>query len=854
MKVFQLIIYKIKINNNTDGNNLTIFVMTTYKANGMNRIVSMLLLTFCGVVASYCQNKEIVREVVGYTRSYPQEKIYVHTDKPYYAAGDTIWFRVYLADAVTNENVRRSRYVYVELLDNKADTMMQRAMVQCDSDGVYSNAIILPREMRSGKYTLAAYTQWMRNFGEDMFFYKQISITGKGDDYMLEEEETGEQTEEEMMIAGGRKEENYREKNLNEISMSVMPEGGHLIVGKKQRLAFKVVGNNGYGVDVNVKLVRQDGVVLAREKSKHIGMGFIYVTPSFKDTLTLVAESSGGLTCSAAIPQPLTSGVSMFVEQRKDQLIVHPLLTKDIETKHLACIVHGGCNFAIHLPVLRDTPACIERNELRTGVVSVMLVDTLRKAVLAERLAFVRGSGVVSSDIKMRMPKKGPKEPITLTIDLKSDDKLTMKGIYSLSVADHGVVKADTLQPMLESQILINSELRGYIENPNYYFTDITAKKDRMLDLLMMTQGWRRYNLGSILSGEKPEITHAVDSMQIISGSVRSVVGGSMRNVKLSLLSSAGEKIDVPLEGRKQFRLTDMDFVDGTTFQIQAYGPFNAQAFLELKIDTLDFPKLSNPFKNMPSSRFVKLAGGYSTQAKTQIMYASADKVIELDEVVKTAKRIHKSKGLISGEPPKGYAENDPQLEKFSSISSMIRMLGMRIMEIDDERKLYANTGLGIDKNNSVVVYLDNMRIDAEMLLNSISITDVKSVEYFPRHDTRLAIYGNDAVVGGLLLIYEKDGTTKKRTANPHAKAMVRQIGYREPVEFYSPQYPDADKSMYSRPDHRTTLYWNPKVRVGGDGTASVSFYSSDVSKEYLVTIEGITDNAKAVSRVAVVK
>lgn len=822
----------------------------------MNRFVFLFVFFVCGLIGAYGQNREIVREVVKYTRDYPQEKIYVHTDKPYYAAGDTIWFRVYLADAVTNENVHRSRYVYVELLDNRADTLMQRAMVQRDSNNVYANALILPRGMRSGNYTLVAYTQWMRNFGKEMFFYKQISITGRGGDYQLnEDDETGEQTEEEIMIAGGHKKENYREKNLNEISMSVMPEGGHLIVGKKQRLAFKVVGNNGYGVDVNVKLVRQDGVVLAREKSKHLGMGFLYVTPSAKDTLTLIAETKNKLSCSATVPQPLTSGASMFVEHRKGQLIVHPLLTKDIETKHLACIVHGGCNFAIHLPILRDTPACIERNELRTGVVSVMLVDTQKKAVLAERLAFVRGSGAVSSDIKMLMPKRGPKEPITLTMDLKSADKLTMNGLYSLSVADYGVVKADTLQPMLEAQILINSELRGYIESPNYYFTDVTPKKDRMLDLLMMTQGWRRYDLKEILDGKKPELTYAVDSMQVISGSVRSVVGGSMKNVKLSLLSSAGEKMDIPLEGRKQFRLTDMDFTEGTTYQMQAYGPFNAQAFLELKIDTLDFPKLTNPFKGMPSSRFVKLAGGYSTQAKTQIMYASADKIIELEEVVKTGKRIHKSKGLISGQPPKGFADDDPQLARFSSVSAMIRMLGMRIIQKEDERKLYANTGLGPDKNNSVVVYLDNMRIDAEMLLNSINITDIKSVEYYPRNDTRLAVYGNDAVVGGLLLIYEKDGTdNKKRTVNPRSLAKVKQIGYKKPIEFYSPQYPDADKSLYTRPDYRTTLYWTPTLRVSRDGKAEVNFYSSDVSKEYVVTLEGISDNAKPVSRVFVVK
>lgn len=109
----------------------------------------------------------------------------MHTDKPYYVAGDTLWFRAHLVDAVTHTPISRSRYINMELLDNATDTLVQRAIIRCDSDGVFANALILPRNLHRGTYTLAAYTQWMRNFSAEHFFYKQISVVDSGDEVWL---------------------------------------------------------------------------------------------------------------------------------------------------------------------------------------------------------------------------------------------------------------------------------------------------------------------------------------------------------------------------------------------------------------------------------------------------------------------------------------------------------------------------------------------------------------------------------------------------------------------------------------------------------------------------------------------
>ena len=112
-----------------------------------------------------------------------QERVYVQTDRDMYLPNDTIWFRAHLVDAATNipstskyYPKNRSRYIYVELHDVKADTLVERMMIQRDSDGVFANAIPLKTTLREGLYMLVAYTRYMLNFPDTMFAYKEIEI------------------------------------------------------------------------------------------------------------------------------------------------------------------------------------------------------------------------------------------------------------------------------------------------------------------------------------------------------------------------------------------------------------------------------------------------------------------------------------------------------------------------------------------------------------------------------------------------------------------------------------------------------------------------------------------------------
>ena len=436
------------------------------------------------------------------------------------------------------------------------------------------------------------------------------------------------------------------------------------------------------------------------------------------------------------------------------------------------------------------------------------------------------------------MSGQGKKSLVELALSVTDSQGNPVSGTFSLSVTDAAVVKPDTIQPMLDSYMLLNSELKGNIENPNYYFKAPDRRTAHHLDLLMMTQGWCRYNLNNIIKGEYPEILHSIETGQTISGEVKGTMGNKVRNVNLHLVTPhIGKRDVIPLSDNKRFIITGLDFTDGTTFLLQAVRESGRDKFLQLEVDPVTFPKVDVPI-NEEQKKLMSLPQSFDTQARTQIMYAGADGVTELPEVVKTGMKLRKPMNMLKAMPDKWLTDDDPYLNSAGSLQAILTRLGITSNKVQESWGL-KDVGLG-------KIYIDNMPDDDPDLINLIRPENIAAIEYFRPGHSAMACYGWGAVKYGALFIYTKTPDY----GPPLSMKSITPKGYKPEVEFYSPQYPAKDKSIYTRPDHRTTLYWNPRVTTDEEGKASVSFYSSDVSKKYLVTLEGLTDEGVAISEV----
>ena len=230
----------------------------------MKRIVSILPLLAFGFLGPkvYAQgndaSKKIIDQLSRFETNNPIEKAYLQFDKPYYAAGDTIYFKAYVTAGERHKLSGISCVLHVDLINtqNKID---QSIKLQSDS-GLAWGDFALPDSLPAGNYRVRAYTQWMRNFNETGFFEKTIAI--------------GSSTPQKIPESGS-KQATVKDKP----DVQFFPEGGSLVTGIVSKVAFKAVGPNGIGAEVSGVIIDNDGHEITKLQSTHLGMGCFYITP-----------------------------------------------------------------------------------------------------------------------------------------------------------------------------------------------------------------------------------------------------------------------------------------------------------------------------------------------------------------------------------------------------------------------------------------------------------------------------------------------------------------------------------------------------------------------------------------------
>ena len=675
------------------------------------RPILLQLCLLAGAFSASAQSEEIVSRMTEYCAKVPQERIYVHTDKACYAAGDTIWFRAHLVDAATNKPASRSRFMNIELYDRSADTLVNRMIVRCDSDGVFANAVLLSRKLFSGLYTLVAYTQWMRNFSADDFYYKPLLILGNGPLRTPVIKSDSQQT----LSTGNAPTLSGNADSL----LNAYQRGNHIYIPSPQgnlRGSLLVVYGNGQ----IMTFTPQEGKVNRIDVSK-FGGGSVNIALVKADSLTVIAEQS------------------------------------------------------------------LQLKDTSSPIVSISSTATTEA-----------------------------KSPMTVEFSMTNADGSPLRAICSVSVTDYNVVKPDTIQP------------------------DIKAYLHRAPAGLQYG-----HTLQDMLTGNYPTIEYGFQTNQTITGSIRGTWRKHLKNPKLLFVNTRlGQQFEFELGDSSRFSVI-VDNPENSTFVLQGARKNGSTAFVELDVDPQTFPL---PHLPQPSKRVMGLreAREFAAQSHDQQRYSRIG-TIELPEVVKESKA-KRNQNYARMEARRSLQEGDSRIENAVSMRALLHSLGIYTESIDGEER-FRMWQVG-------KCYVDNYHeTDDEYVLNIVP-SDVKSIEYFTPNDPQNTLFGVRADqrgrIPGVLFIFLKDGSEYLRKSSSKdvlSMAKVQQLGYRYQRKFWSPQYPEADKSQYTRPDSRTTLYWNPKVTTDDTGHASVTFYSSDVSKQYLVTIEGIAADGTVISQ-----
>ncbi|MBD5285864.1 MAG: hypothetical protein HDS29_06265, partial [Bacteroides sp.] len=386
-----------------------------------------------------------------------------------------------------------------------------------------------------------------------------------------------------------------------------------------------------------------------------------------------------------------------------------------------------------------------------------------------------------------------------------------------------------------------------YIEDPGYYFESADSKTDSHLDLLMMTQGWRRYDCDSIMNDSLQEFKFPMEQTQSISGSVEKVFNRLPKGMQIALFSPTTlEMTQFPLGDNNRFVISGLDFTDGSPFTLEAQSKDGDAGRTAIHIDEPVMPKIS-PLKSVGLAyrqESDKDENAFVEHVRKQPRAVSLLDFQELDEVTVTARKPNKWSNRGNFEPFRGYQSGDEKISHFPTMESMLRSLTVKIRYSEAGGALPEPT-IGEYVNGDFMpmpVFIDGF-ISEQREAFDLNPQNVNSIEYFRPGDARIASYTQTSVYTGVLLITTKYGNEGGRTPLP-STVNITPLGYQPPVEFYAPRYDANDNTP---PPYRATIYWNPKLQLNPSGKTLIDLEGIRPGQPVNVTLQGIASDGKII-------
>ena len=793
---------------------------------------------------------------------YPQEKLHVSTDKDSYIAGDTIWLRAHCADAATHRPVAASRYVYVELRDDRGSLVRRIKLLSRDS--VYSGYLPTQSLERFGDYSLTAYTLYMRNPGPEYFFKKPLTI------WPYQESR--------------RTQRNTSVRKVSDFDVSFFPEGGYLIDGYDCCVAFKALGDDGGSVEIAGVVKNDREEVVDTLRTLHGGMGCLRFTAHTGERYYAECTMEGGKTERFDLPASRNTACVLKILQTEENFTVLPISGRPLP-KGLKLLVHCRGNICYHKPWNYDYASLIfRRSDLPGGILQILLLDKAGNA-LSERLVFNRGEELATTDMQVQGSLK-QRTKVTLAVTATDPDGGPAAGDFSIAVTDRAAVPSAT-SGSIYSTLLLTSELRGTIETPDWYFEGRDAARVAALDALLLTQGWRRYDVPELMKKEYVEPQYPLEVGQEITGRI-SKSGLWNRKKKLSryemrmIVPSLHYVTKCAVDDTGAFALNGFDFPDSTLYVLRPAAAKGLLPEATVKVARDSFPEVGT----LPRVPETDAASPYLAQARHYIEQRGQTDMRNI--LIDTVYVTH-HKRLESTRPEHRLAAHTwdmQQIKEMGAYSIMEFVQRMPGMNFIGGRLSYhgANVSFMIDGvlDNTTTPHSADADFQAGSTIGQLIVTGTKKKSMTeialergglePDKNLTMPICTTwpmewisriDLIAGGNMFLWGVfDGaivsiTTKTGDELDQALAVAPAIdvsiasplGYQTPAEFYAPAYATEKARRSMAPDYRTTLYWNPTVKLDDTGQAIVEFYTSDAPADYDISIEGVTQTGKIVQR-----
>lgn len=810
----------------------------------MKKLTALIGLLLAVIFASAQNNNLLTPDsaIAFFKNNYPQEKVFLQTDKPWYFPGETIWMKAWCA--LDGSPTYLSRILYVELVNEQGE-VIRKKMYKLDSTSSTPADIDLPDGLKSGNYNINAYTLWMLNF-PGFVYQRPVYIYNMGD---------------------------YKKTpaaTTPPVKMQFFPEGGDIIAGGKNRVAFKAVNQNGIPVTVTGTVTDNTGKTVTSFTTEHDGMGALEIEAEPGKTYTANVTTPAQNSFTVKLPATKEEGIGLRVENTSSSRL-YVLLNRAEKNKErysrLRIVAQMYQQIVFNVTLNTDEgqlAAPIPKKNLPPGIMQITLFDAQNNP-LAERLAFIENYNLVTPAINID----------TLTTKAKGRNQVSfsLNGVttpaLSCLVSSETTGMATGLENNIAAAFLLTSDIKGYIHQPGYYFKNKEAQTLHHLDLLLMTQGWRRFEWKNIVRKDFTALVYPIESAISFGGTVtKSDSKQLVKEGRVSFIIKGEDSTSILAEAaitdKGEFLLTDVNYMKSAAVGYMGVNTKKENYIVDVKLRPtyIDSLKKSSriPGINLDTTNLTATIGNWVNDT-TPFKNAKL-----LEGVVVKGKKGSREDSLnkeYAGGPFLLGKAIDPSSVKFAR--SIWQIIQQTVPGVTVEGNPFdptvvfnrfgalgsgdvtASTGESSDgsvsseivvETSGIAYYLNEVNVSKDVI-NTMSVDDVALIKVLKNEGAALG------ASQGVIAIYTKKGVAMGKTLYDKAYAVEKKEGYAIVKQFYSPNY--TSKPDNRETDKRVTLYWNGRMVPARDGKYRFRFFNNDTGKKFRLIIQGIDKDGQLI-------
>jgi len=744
-----------------------------------------------------------------------REVLFVQLNKTILLAHEDLWFSVYVKNSNTALPSLETANLIIDILDDNGKILDTQTILVTAGKG--SGFIEMgANKYTPGKFYLRAHTNFMKNFEEDLSFLQAFHITGENHEIITKEEQN---------------------------DLQVLPEGGHLIQNIKNSLGVKLLDHHGNGLNfTNGKLLTSNDELITTFESNQFGLARFSFTPNpTKDYKISVTTANGNIETKKIIKAART-GLNLITTNQDDSFLFSVSTNDTIQVKdntYYTAIHQAGKikHFAFQFPQgIQSVDIKWKKDSLYPGVNTFTVFDNTFNPIV-ERQVFNQ-VGIKRVNLKSNFQKK---EGDSLKLEIIAGQKVKNSSL-SISVLPGKSVSYKSIHNFL-SAFYLKPYLKGTIENASYYFSKGNQQEIRKdLDLLMLTQGWSKYEWKHIYNNDPEEIYKREVGFEL-----KGTVPNRNRKKEKSLYviaNATGLSEILPIDDNDQFSLNNFYILDSTAISFgtinEKNGAISKPAILANVYPLKNYEKYSNflPATKSPFLKEYKPVPSNFTEDPTAMALDTVQLIGLNKEAVKFRKELEiiKSDVIITEELEK----------KYRLITDYIATQGFRVIEggygsliIESKSPknfIQSKQGLGAYPQ----IYFNGARLDSDIgPLKTLLTSEVESILVSPSG----AGYGMNGF-NGVIEITTKKGSGRIVSSKETLSEIITNNGFSRDRAFYLPKYTSYNSESF---DKFGAIDWLANVELDPNGKASFKILNT-LQEEIILYIEGMTLDGKLIS------